>query len=60
VRADLLRRLGRTDEARTAYRAALALDPAPAERRWLERRLQALAATEDLPPALSRPLRESR
>jgi RNA polymerase sigma-70 factor (ECF subfamily) len=37
VRADLLRRSGRLEEARGAYDAALALDPAPAERRWLLR-----------------------
>jgi RNA polymerase sigma-70 factor (ECF subfamily) len=38
-RADLLRRLGRTSEAASAYRAALALDPPPAEREFLVRRL---------------------
>jgi RNA polymerase sigma-70 factor (ECF subfamily) len=38
VRADLLARLGRGDEAVAAYDRALALDPAPAERLWLERR----------------------
>ena len=39
AKADLLRRLGRTDEAAIAYRDALALvTPAP-ERRYLERRL---------------------
>ena len=42
VRADLLRRTGRTDEARAAYAAVLALGPAPAERLWLERRLTGL------------------
>ncbi|GGE99303.1 RNA polymerase sigma factor [Aliidongia dinghuensis] len=42
VRADLLRRTGRLDEARSAYGAVLALDPAPAERLWLERRLASL------------------
>ncbi|HVV94420.1 MAG TPA: DUF6596 domain-containing protein [Hyphomicrobiales bacterium] len=42
VRADLLRRLGRLAEAEAAYAAALALDPPPAERRWLERRRSAL------------------
>ena len=36
-RADLLRRLGRTAEAASAYRAALALDPPPAEREFLVR-----------------------
>jgi RNA polymerase sigma-70 factor (ECF subfamily) len=38
VRADLLARLGRSGEALAAYDRALALDPAPAERLWLERR----------------------
>lgn len=42
VRADLLARLRRTGEARAAYGAALALDPGPAERLWLERRRAAL------------------
>ncbi|PAU75564.1 RNA polymerase sigma factor [Halomonas salipaludis] len=39
VRADLLRRLKRYDEAAGAYREALALSPQAAERRFLERRL---------------------
>ena len=43
TRADLLRRLGRTGPARDAYRRALALDPRPAERRLLERRLAELS-----------------
>ena len=38
-RADLLRRLGRTDEASTAYREALALTANAAERGYLDRRL---------------------
>ncbi len=42
VRADLLRRLGRIDEARAAYDAALALEPAPAERLWLMQRRASL------------------
>ncbi|PLR28035.1 RNA polymerase subunit sigma-24 [Caulobacter zeae] len=42
VRADLLARLSRPEEARAAYDRALALDPAPAERLWLERRRTAL------------------
>jgi RNA polymerase sigma-70 factor (ECF subfamily) len=42
VRADLLRRAGRVAEARAAYDATLALDPGPAERRWLERRRASL------------------
>ena len=43
-RADLLRRLGRTAEARDAYRAALALDPPPAELQFLTGRLSELLA----------------
>ncbi len=39
ARADLLRRLGRDDEAREAYAAALALVPDGPERDYLERRL---------------------
>jgi RNA polymerase sigma-70 factor, ECF subfamily len=39
ARADLLRRLGRRDEAAGAYRRALALTPNPVERDFLERRL---------------------
>jgi RNA polymerase sigma-70 factor (ECF subfamily) len=39
ARADLLRRLGRNDEARAAYREALAQVTLPAERRFLEVRL---------------------
>jgi RNA polymerase sigma-70 factor (ECF subfamily) len=42
VRADLLRRTGRLDEAREAYAAALALGPPLAERRWLERKIAEL------------------
>lgn len=38
VRADLLARLGLREEAISAYDRALALDPAPAEARWLTRR----------------------
>ena len=41
VRTDLLRRLGRTEEARAAYRSALDLVPGSAERRWLLRRMNA-------------------
>ena len=37
LRANLLARLGLTDAARRAYDAALALAPAGAERRWLDR-----------------------
>lgn len=39
------RRLGRTDEARDAYRRARELTDDGAERRFLERRLTELAAT---------------
>jgi RNA polymerase sigma-70 factor (ECF subfamily) len=45
TRAELLRRLGRTDEARDAYRRARQLTDDGAERRLLERRLTELAAT---------------
>jgi RNA polymerase sigma-70 factor, ECF subfamily len=45
TRAELLRRLGRTDEARDAYRRARELTDDGAERRFLERRLSELAAT---------------
>jgi RNA polymerase sigma-70 factor (ECF subfamily) len=43
TRAELLRRLGRTDEARDAYRRARQLTDDGAERRFLERRLTKLA-----------------
>ena len=39
TRADLLRRLGRTPEARSAYARALELAPTDAERRYLTKRL---------------------
>lgn len=42
TRADLLRRLGRTDEARTAYRRALELATSEPERRFLTQRLAEL------------------
>jgi RNA polymerase sigma-70 factor (ECF subfamily) len=42
ARADLLRRLGRTDEAASAYALALELATNPAERGFLERRLAEL------------------
>jgi len=42
VRADLLRRLERPDEARVAYARALELVHSEPERRFLERRLAAL------------------
>ncbi len=43
TRADLLRRLGRTEEAADAYRAALALVTGDADRRYLIRRLHEVA-----------------
>ena len=42
TRADLLRRLGRTEPARSAYQRALELASTEAERRFLERRLEEL------------------
>jgi RNA polymerase sigma-70 factor (ECF subfamily) len=42
TRADLLRRLGRPEEAANAYDAALALVENGAERRFLEKRRQSL------------------
>jgi RNA polymerase sigma-70 factor (ECF subfamily) len=50
TRGELLRRLGRTDDARDAYRRALALVHDDAERRLLERRLAELGTPTD-PPA---------
>ena len=44
TRGELLRRLGRTDDARAAYERALALVHDDAERRLLERRLDELSA----------------
>jgi RNA polymerase sigma-70 factor (ECF subfamily) len=44
TRAELLRRLGRTEDARDAYRRALALVHDDAERRLLERKLEELDA----------------
>jgi RNA polymerase sigma-70 factor (ECF subfamily) len=44
ARADMLRRLGRGDEARTDYLRALELVVADPERRFLERRLRELAS----------------
>jgi RNA polymerase sigma-70 factor (ECF subfamily) len=44
ARADLLRRLERTDEAAEAYRAALSLEMNASERAFLEGRLSALTA----------------
>jgi RNA polymerase sigma-70 factor (ECF subfamily) len=47
TRGELLRRLGRADEAGEAYRRALGLVHDDAERRLLERRLAELGATGD-------------
>jgi RNA polymerase sigma-70 factor (ECF subfamily) len=47
TRGELLRRLGRNDEARHAYRRARDLTDDSAERRFLERRLTELASTRD-------------
>jgi RNA polymerase sigma-70 factor (ECF subfamily) len=44
VRADMLRRLGRDDEAATAYESAIAGTSNGAEREFLERRLRGLGA----------------
>ncbi|MEM9562798.1 MAG: DUF6596 domain-containing protein [Actinomycetota bacterium] len=44
ARADLLRRLGRQDDAVEAYDRAIALCPNPTEHRFLERRRDAVAA----------------
>jgi RNA polymerase sigma-70 factor (ECF subfamily) len=43
ARADLCRRLGRSDDARTSYQRALTLAKQGPERRFLQRRLQALS-----------------
>jgi RNA polymerase sigma-70 factor (ECF subfamily) len=43
ARADLCRRLGRTDAARASYMRALELVKQEPERRFLERRLEELA-----------------
>jgi RNA polymerase sigma-70 factor (ECF subfamily) len=47
TRGELLRRLDRTEEAREAYRRALALVHDAAERRLLERRLAELGTAAD-------------
>ncbi len=48
ARADLLRRLGRKDEAAEAYRAALGLATNQAERKYLERRLAEVSVGDRL------------
>jgi RNA polymerase sigma-70 factor (ECF subfamily) len=45
VRADLLRRLARSEEAAQAYRRCLDLDPTPAEAAWLRHHLSAQSAS---------------
>ena len=56
TRAELLRRLGRAEEARDAYRRARQLTGDGPERRFLERRLAELAGTADpgQPPPVTR------
>jgi RNA polymerase sigma-70 factor (ECF subfamily) len=44
ARAELCRRLGRNEDARTAYERALSLTQQEPERRFLERRLSELPA----------------
>ncbi|MGW4486274.1 RNA polymerase sigma factor [Amycolatopsis sp. NPDC004368] len=51
TRADFLRRLGRADEARTAYGEALALAPTDSERGYLRRRLAGIPAAGVSVPA---------
>jgi RNA polymerase sigma-70 factor, ECF subfamily len=51
TRAEHLRRLGHTDEARAAYRRARALTDDGADQRFLERRLTELDATDRHYPA---------
>jgi RNA polymerase sigma-70 factor, ECF subfamily len=55
TRGELLRRLGRTDEAREAFRRALALVHGNAERRLLEQRLADLGGDAGPARALRRP-----
>ena len=52
ARADFLRRLGRTDEARTAYEEALLLTENDVERRFLAERLESISQSP--PPSMSR------
>jgi RNA polymerase sigma-70 factor, ECF subfamily len=54
VRADLLRRTGRYDEARRAYDAAITLITTPAERAWMIRR------RNELGQSFQNPLNRSR
>lgn len=50
ARADLCRRLGRTDDARSSYAAALELAQQEPERRFLQKRLAGLVAGEAASP----------
>jgi RNA polymerase sigma-70 factor (ECF subfamily) len=47
ARAELLRRLGRDDEAASAYRAALDLEPAAASRSFIARRMREITRACD-------------
>jgi RNA polymerase sigma-70 factor (ECF subfamily) len=47
TRADLLRRLGHFDQARSAYERALELAPTEAEQRYLEKRLADVTKSKD-------------
>jgi Predicted RNA polymerase sigma factor containing a TPR repeat domain len=44
ARADLLHRLGRASDAVDAYQTALQLDPGPAERAFIQRRLTQISS----------------
>jgi RNA polymerase sigma-70 factor (ECF subfamily) len=55
TKAELLRRLGRTDEAGDAFRRSIELTDDGAERRFIERRLTELAATRALGESTTRP-----
>jgi RNA polymerase sigma-70 factor, ECF subfamily len=55
TRAELLRRLDRTEDARVAYRRALELVHSDAERRFLERRVAELRPEEARRPPVSPP-----
>jgi RNA polymerase sigma-70 factor (ECF subfamily) len=52
ARAELLRQLGRTDEARTAFESALALAKQAPERRLIARRLRELPTPGGPPPGV--------
>ena len=54
ARADLLRRLGRNEEAEAAYSRALALGCSPVERRFLEERRALVEQPEVVEPGGSR------